>query len=224
MRIVVAAFSLALASTTLAETEPPEVTIDGLHRIHDTEMSLVYALPGTDLSGFNRVYLVEPQVNFVNGYLRAHNQRDPRNRLTEQDLQRMREDLARIFMEEFTDELQNNAGYVLVDGLAEDVLAVRPAILDLDVVAPETSPNQRSAIPSAGSMTLYMELIDSVSGDIMVKVMDHQYDRSRVQINVRDRDRNEKAARAIVRQWAVALREGLDEAHLRASARPVPEG
>ncbi len=200
-----------------ASDDWPETTIDGLHRVPDTRLDVIYALPGTDLSQFNRIYLVEPNVSFVGGYLQAHNQRHPRNPLKESDLQEMRTALARIFVEEFTDELQNNAGYVVVDGSASDVLAVRPAIIDLDVIAPETSPNERSAVASVGQMTLYMELIDSVSGDILVKAMDHQFDRTRVRINVRNRDRNEAAARAIVRQWAVTLREGLDEAHLRAS-------
>lgn len=215
-KFVVSLTCLLWAGSLVASDDYPEVTIDGLHRIPDTKLQLIYALPDTDLSQFTRIFLMQPSVNFVNGYLRAHNQRNPRSRLTESDLDDMRTALAQIFVEEFTDELQNNAGYVMVDGVAADVLAVRPAILDLDVIAPETSPNERSAVASVGSMTLYMELIDSVSGDIMVKAMDHQFDRTRARINVRNRDRNEAAARQIVRQWAVILREGLDEAHLRA--------
>ena len=162
-------------------------------------------------------FLVPPTVSFVNDYLRRFNRNNPNNRLTQSDLERMQADLSQLFIEEFTDELQNNAGYVIVDGAAEDVLAVRPAIIDLDVLAPETSPNQRSAIPSVGQMTLYMELIDSISGDILVKAMDNQFDRTRTRVNVRNRDRNEQAARAAVRHWAEILRQGLDEAHLRAS-------
>lgn len=211
-----ASLALLLSLSVGAHDAPPDVTIDGLLRIPDTDMDLIYAMPDTDLSEHNRLYLAPVSVSFVKGYKRRMNSQYAYS-ITDADMEEMKTALATTLVEEFTQVLQNDAGYVIVDGAADDVLAVRVAILDLDVVAPEAGarPNTRSAIPSAGQLTLYMELIDSVSGDILVKALDHQYDRSRVQINLRNRDRNEKAARAIIRDWAEQLRAGLDEAHTR---------
>jgi hypothetical protein len=208
---------LLLAICSVADDDPidnaPDVTIDGLHRVADSNVDLLYLKPGADFSRFTRVFIVQPHVAFVEGYRQRMNRMNPRQPVTQADMDRMKEALSALLLEVFTEELQNNGGYVVVDGAADDVLALRPAILDLDVVAPETSPNQRSAIPSVGQMTLYMELIDSISGDVLAKVLDHKSDRTRVNINLRNRDRNEQAARRIVGDWATLLREGLDDAH-----------
>lgn len=203
------------AGPAAAEEALPEITVDGLRRVKDAEMALVYAEPGADLSQYSRIYLVKPQVAFTRNWLRAQNS-IPNRRVTRQDMQRMKTELADLFIEVFRQELQNNGGYVLVEGAAEDVLIVRPAILDLDVITPDTpgTRGSRSAIASAGSMTLYMELMDSVTGDLLVKAMDNKLDRSRVRVEARDRTRNETAARNMLGEWAKQLRLALDEARL----------
>jgi hypothetical protein len=207
-------FSLTLSiSAPAAEGNPPEVTIDGLHRVKDTKMALVYAKPDVDLSQYNRIYLTEPQISFTKNWLQTQNS-IPNQTVRKADMERIKTELAALFMEVFRDELQNNGGYVLVNGIAEDVLIVHPAIVDLDVFAPDTpgTAGSRSAIPSAGSMTLYMELMDSVTGDMLVKAIDNKYDRTRTHIQARNRMRNEAAARQMLSDWANLLRLALDEA------------
>ena len=194
-------------------TNPPETTVDGLHRVTDTEMAYVYAKPAVDLAVYNRILLLEPHVAFTKNWLGTQNS-IPNQLVRPQDMERIKSDLADLFMEVFKLELQNNGGYVLVDGVADDVLMVRPAIIDLNVIAPDTPGTRgtRSAITSAGSMTLYMELMDSVTGDMLVKAMDFKFDRSRTRIQASNRVRNEGAARDILGHWAELLRMGLDEA------------
>lgn len=207
-------FAAVTNAAAAQRTEPPETTIDGLVRVPDSKVGLLYVQPGATLSPYARILLLDPHVSFVAGYKNRMNDRLHQTaRVTDADMENMKVALARLFREEFTDELQNNGGYVLVDGVADDVLALRPAIIDLDVTGPELSPNLRSAVPSVGEMMLYLELVDSVSGDILVKVLDHQFDRTRVNTALRNRDRNERAFRAMLRNWAVLMREALDEAH-----------
>jgi len=202
------------------EGNPPEVTVDGLHLVKGAKMALVYAKPGVDLSRYNRIYLAEPQVAFTKNWLRTQNS-IPNQTVTRQDMQRIKTELAALFIDVFRQELQNNGGYVLVDGIAEDVLIVQPAIFDLDVMSPDTpgTAGQRSAIASAGSMSLYMELIDSVTGDVLVKAFDNKYDRTRTRIQVQNRVRNEAAARDMLGEWAESLRLALDEARTAVSNR-----
>lgn len=213
-------FSLVLfftVATASASQEPPDVTVDGLHRVPETQVDLLYALPGADLGQYERIYLLAPEVRFVKDYKQKAN-RMYDNRLTDADIARMRDDVVRLFAEEFADELQGAGGYSLVQETGEDVLLVRPAIIDLDVLAPQaaTRPNARSTLPSAGRMTLLMELADSVSGAVLAKALDYQYDRTPVQTYLSNQARNEKAARQMLRHWASLLRQGLDEAHRRA--------
>lgn len=210
-------FLMALALSTAASgNEPPEITVDGLHLVTDTQMARVYAKPGVDLSQYNRIFLVKPTVAFRKNWLRTQNS-IPNRRVTQEDMQRIKAELADLFVDVFRQELQNNGGYVLVDGVAEDVLIVRPAIVDLDVFSPDTpgTRNQRSAIASVGTMTLYMELMDSVTGDMLVKAIDNKFDRTRTFIQAKDRTRNEYAARNMLGEWAELLRKALDEARLK---------
>lgn len=206
--------ALTLSITAFAnQGKPPEVTVDGLHRVEDTKMALVYAKPGVDLSQYNRIYLTEPQIAFTKNWLQTQNS-IPNQTVRKEDMERIKTDLAALFMEVFRQELQNNGGYVLVDGIADDVLIVHPAIVDLDVFSPDTpgTAGRRSAIPSVGSMTLYMELMDSVTGDMLVKAIDNKYDRTRTRIQAQNRVRNEAAARDMLGEWANLLRLALDEA------------
>jgi hypothetical protein len=213
------AFCMTLTISAVAEQpNPPEVTIDGLHLVKDTKMALVYAKPGVDLSQYNRIYLIEPRVAFTKNWLQTQNS-IPNQNVRKEDMERIKTELAALFMEVFRQELQNNGGYVLVDGVAEDVLIVHPAIVDLDVFSPDVpgTAGKRSAIPSAGTMTLYMELIDSVTGDMLVKAIDNKYDRTRTRIQAQNRVRNEAAARDMLGEWAVLLRLALDEARTMVS-------
>ena len=211
--IKVLALFAALNSQLAAADKLPEVTVDGLHRIKNTQMAVVYAQPGADLSQYNRIYLVEPKIAFRKNWLRTQNS-IPNQTVSNEDMQRIKSELASLFTEVFKQELQNNGGYVLVDGVAEDVLLVHPAIVDLDVLSPDTpgTRGQRSAIASVGSMSLYMELIDSVTGDTLVKAMDNKYDRTRVRAQASNKTRNEIAAREMLGEWAELLRMALDEA------------
>lgn len=210
--IIALCMTLSIAAAA-SERTPPRTTVDGLHLIEGTKMALVYAKPDVDLSQYNRIFLIEPQVAFTKNWLRTQNS-IPNQTVRKEDMERIKKELAELFIEVFREELQNNGGYVLVDGTAEDVLIVRPAIIDLDVFAPDTpgTTRTRSAIPSAGTMTLYMELIDSVTGDVMVKAMDNKFDRTRTRIQVQNRVRNEAAAREMLGNWANVLRLALDEA------------
>lgn len=196
-----------------AGATPPEVTIDGLHRINGTKMTLVYAKPGVDLSQYNRIHLMEPHVAFKKNWLKAQNS-IPHQYVRTEDMERIKTELAALFTDIFKRELQDKGGYILADDFAEDVLVIRPAIVDLDVIAPDIpgTRNTRSLSYSAGSMALYMELMDSVTGDMLVKSLDSKYDRNRAPSATINKSRNEAAARAMLSEWAELLRRGLDEA------------
>jgi len=207
-------FCATLSITVLAaEANPPLITVDGLHLIKDTKMARVYAKPDADLSQYNRIYLAEPQIAFTKNWLQTQNS-IPNQTVRKEDMQRIKVELAELFMEVFREELQNNGGYVLVDGVADDVLIVHPAIIDLDVFSPDVpgTAGTRSVIPSVGTMTLYVELIDSVTGDLLVKAIDNKVDRTRIFIQAKNSLRNEAAARVMLNDWAQLLRLALDEA------------
>lgn len=214
--ISIAIAGLLLTFAAVADKkEPPAVTVDGLHLIEGTEMARVYAKPGVNLSQYQRVYLVKPQIAFAKDWQRQQNQ-IPNRVVTSEDMQRIKTELADLFVETFKTELQDKGDYEIVEEIADDVLVVRPAIVNLNVVAPYSprNRNDRSALASAGYMTLYMELLDAVTSDRLVMAIDNKYDRSMPSNFRSDKDRNEDAARELLGEWAELLRLALDEAHV----------
>ncbi|MDH4019403.1 MAG: hypothetical protein OEU84_07370, partial [Xanthomonadales bacterium] len=95
------------------------------------------------------------------------------------------------------------------------VLLVRPAIVNLDVVAPDvgnSSSFSRSYSNRAGEMTLNIELFDSLTNDKIAKATDRKRDYDRGYAEWRTSVNNRAVARRMMTVWAKALRSALDEA------------
>ena len=195
-----------------SDSDVPQTTIEGLKLVENPkQMAYVWAQPGADLSQYERVYIAEPLVAFKKNWQRDQNRGHIKVRSS--DMERIKNNVAGLFIEVFTEEL-GKGGYTLANERAEDVLLVRPAIIDLDVTAPDVRSTARSQsfATSAGSMTLYVELIDSETGDMLAKALDRRADRDTGTLQWQTGPANRAAALRIIRPWAEALREALDEA------------
>lgn len=203
------------STTALDKADVPEVTVEGLRLVSGTkDIAYVWAFPGVSLSQYNHVYLLEPAVAFKQGWRKEQNRNSPSGlRVTVHDMDRIRDGLKDLFLDVFTKELKAG-GYSLATERAEDVLIVRPAILNLDVNAPDIqrAGARESMVTSAGSMTLYMELIDSESDFLLAKAMDPTSDRESHMLQWQTGAANRQAARLLMEPWAKALRNVLDEA------------
>jgi len=210
------AFAVVLAagaSLGLAD-ELPDVTEDGLHRVEDSKLSVVYIEPGADFSIYHKVMLLEPYVAFKKNWQRDQN-RSSVHRITTSDMEKMKERLKTEFQAVFIEVLEANDGYPVVEAAGEDVLLLRPAIINLDARAPDI---QRAGVSqtyaeSAGEMTLYLEVYDSVTGDLIGKALDRKMDRRTGYLTWQTSVTNKQAANRILSSWAQVLRDGLDEAH-----------
>lgn len=199
---------LLVAAGAAANDKPPEVDAHGLHLVHNSELRLVYQLPGSDLSQYDRVILVDAYVAFKKDWKREHN--DGMSRVTNQEMEKIKARVAEEFRSAFTEELEKQ-GFPVVDQTAtgDDVLIVRPAIINLDIAAPDPMHqinNMRTVAPSAGQMTLYAEIYDSVSSQMIAKVMDPQADRGfGGTMMAQNRATNKLAEDRIVKHWADVL-------------------
>jgi len=195
-----------------SKTEVPEYTVEGLKRVPDTkDIAYVWAEPGADLSQYARIFLVEPYVAFRKNWQRDQNRGTLK--VSSSDMERIKKNVQELFMEVFTEELVKG-GYALTDELAEDVLIVKPAIIDLDVTAPDVRSAGRTNTftTSAGSMTLYIELYDSETGDLLAKALDPKTERDKGYMQWQTGPANRAAAKRMMEPWAEALRKGLDKA------------
>ena len=219
MRHLLIILSLILLSSFAADSiakkkdDLPEYTVEGLKRVQNPKyMALVYAEPGADLHQYDRVYLVEPYVAFKKNWQREQN-RGYAMKVKKSDMEKIKEGVTKIFMEVFTEELEKG-GYKLANERAEDVLIVKPAIIDLNVNAPDIATPGRTATftESSGSMTLYLELYDSETNDLLAKALDRKADRGHGFMEWQTRVTNIAAGKRMMRPWAEALRKALDEA------------
>jgi hypothetical protein len=137
------------------------------------------------------------------------------NKVSQSDMDKISQALSKEFTVIFTEQLQEKGEYEIVDSAGDDVLTLRPAIVDLDVTAPDISSANmsRTYVTSAGQMTLYLELIDSATGDVIGKAVDRQHARRNSgQISYSNRVTNKAEADRILRRWASLLRDALDDA------------
>jgi hypothetical protein len=207
-------------TTAWSRDNQPPITVDGLHLVPDTRLGLVYMDPEADLSIFSRLLLMDAQVAFKKNWRRDINQEKPFH-VTASDMERIKTEVSALFREIFAAELKS-AGFTLVAEQAQDTLIIRPAIVDLNINSPDTPRGGtiRNITESAGDMTLYLELRDSITGDLLAKAMDFQFDRSNITPFMMDRTRNSNAANRILADWARVLVEGLKETGVKTSAQP----
>ena len=219
--VVLALFSL---NTVAGNKTFPEVSDDGLHLVKGTKMAVVYAEPGADLSIYTRIRLVAPEIAFKKNW-----ERDQRSRSTSKvsrvNTKKIKSDLADMFAAVFYDTL-TAGGYELVAEDGEDVLLIRPSIVNLDIKAPERHGTGRtnSYTRTAGEMTLYIELYDSETGDLIAKALDYSMDNPNEQgiYTWANASSNQRAAERILTGWANILLNGLNEAK-NSPMIPLPE-
>ena len=210
--ILAVIFALATISPALAKKNLPAVNDEGMELVKDSDLAAVYADPGADLSIYNRIWLQDATVAFKKNWQRDQN-RGNRLKVRTEDMERIQEDVATLFREVFTEELLDG-GYELAEEIGDDVLLVKPAIVDLDVIAPDIQRAGRtySYSESAGEMTLNLELFDSITGDKIAKATDRKRDYRRGYVEWRTSVSNRSDARRMMTSWATALRSALDEA------------
>jgi hypothetical protein len=210
--ILAVVFALATISPAMAKKSLPAVNDEGMELVKDSKLTTVYADPGADLSIYNRILLQDATVAFKKNWQRDQN-RAHRFKVRTEDMERIQEDVATLFREVFTRELLDG-GYEMAEEIGDDVLLVKPAIVDLDVIAPDIQRTGRtfSYSESAGEMTLNLELFDSLTGDKIAKATDRQRDFRRGYVEWRTSVSNRADARRMMTSWAKALRSALDEA------------
>ena len=211
--VLLALFS---ASAVAKKAALPETTKDGLHLKHQDKLGAVYTLPGASLSAYERIKLVDVYVAFEKNYQRDYNRDEMgiANRLTDDDMKKIKEKVASEFKRVFTKELEKG-GYKVVDETGKDVMILRPAIINLQITAPEIAKMNmsRTIVRSSGSLTLYMELYDSVTSQKFAEVIDAEELGNDAFAHVANQGTNLMALDETLEKWARLLRKRLDEAH-----------
>ena len=190
------------------------MSYDGLQPVRVKGISLAYKRPDATLAGYQRVMIEPVEVRFHKSWNPTQSgSRLPLSAAAREDI---RTGLAKLVREQFEKALTAQGRYPVVAAAAPDVLKLRVNIANLYVNAPEAasgaSPSYNFSM-SAGEMTLFLELFDSETGQILARAVDRQEGRSPNIARMAGSVTNIAAAEGIAAEWARIMRDALDRAH-----------
>jgi len=213
--LLASAILLTSASAATKADLDEAMSHDGLSKITVKDIDLAFARPGATLAGYNKIKLEPIYVAFSKSWDPKRTGSNIKLGNTERD--KIKTNVATLVNDEFTKELQKKGGYQIVNEAGPDVLTVKISIVNLYVNAPDVQSAGRSHVytVSAGEMTLFMELFDSETGQVLARVVDRREGRGAGgnMMTLGGSVQNAAEASDIASGWARILRKGLDKAH-----------
>jgi hypothetical protein len=205
-------------STTGSGAASPDMTEEGLKKVDVRGIDAAYVRPGSSLGNYKRILLDPVQVSFSKDW--KPDKTGSYLPLSNEDRERIRKDLAELFVTTATEVLEKG-GYPVVTESGPDVLRVTAELADVYINAPDTMSAGRSYsfVMSAGHMTLVAELRDSETGQIMARVFDQHEARNDHYLQLSTSVSNSAEARDAVRMWANVLLGRLNAVRVE----PTPE-
>lgn len=166
-----------------------------------------------DWSRYSGIELQRAAVSFRKNWARDQRNRSG-NRPTEESMQRIKSSLSDLLDEVFRQELSVKDGFTMSESGGTDVLRISPRIINLDVYAPDRMRDHigYALTDSKGSMTLELEMHDSVNGTLLAHMTDIRSDPHRGYFEWTTSVTNRRAARFMFIRWAKKLRKLLVEA------------
>lgn len=184
---------------------------DGLILVQSTDTTIIYTKENLDLSTFENVFIIPSKVAFKKNWKRSYNnsQGSAFQRLTDKDVTELQTDVATFFDEVFKEELDKNAVLTIVETNNAEALILKPYIINLDLNAPDTktSSNARTYVKSTGEATLYLEIFDGKTGEILARIIDDRPIGDDSFAKWASRAQNKADARRTIKKWAESLNE-----------------
>jgi hypothetical protein len=199
------------APPTIQEGPDAEVSYDGLHVVDNSAFKAAWADPDIDFSRYNKImpggaFFEYRAVKKTSGTTRAISSQ---SEFYIDD--KAREKLKEVVSEIFNEELAKSSRFTVTDAPGPDVLIIRGGLHDIvSNVPPEIIGRGDVYLSSVGEITLILEVVDSMSGEVIVRAVERRaLDRSGMAM--RSSTVNTWAeVRRVTRRWATKLRDGLD--------------
>lgn len=218
LSFIALAASMVIGCNSTNPTNAPQVSPEGMELKKSTRSTVAYKKEGVDFSEYDKVQILPSAVAFKKNWKRDYNrdQISLSTRINDADVIRMKADMAELFDEVFKEEFGKDAKFSLVDKVSSKTLVVRPAIINLDVSAPDmrSAINVKTYADDAGQATLFIELYDGVSGEILARAVNTAVAGDNSYYQWANRVSNRADAKRMIRKWAKALRIKFDEAHM----------
>ena len=211
--------AMALVVSCQSTTEAPQVSPEGMQLKVSKRSTVAYKKEGVDFSEYNSVQILPSQVAFKKNWQRDFNRSQPSisARVKDEDVLRIKAGVAKLFDEGFKEEFGKAGDNLLVEKAGTGTLIIRPAIIDLDVNAPDLKSAGRvtTYVQETGKATLFLELYDGVSGEILARIIDSEIVGDNMYAQWANRVTNTANAKRTIRKWAKALRVKYDQAQVK---------
>ncbi|MFD2167845.1 DUF3313 family protein [Thalassotalea euphylliae] len=206
---------ILMSSSSIAADKQVAQSFDGLELRIDEKNKKAYIDPDADFGNYSKYMLMDVEVRFRKNWQRDKNRNASTlsSRVSDEDVMNIKAEMAELFNQIFQEEF-TKSNYELVDKVSSGVLLIRPAIVDLDVYNPDldTPGRNKAYSKSTGSATIYIELYDGVSGDILARVAESKKLGDRHYYRWANRVTNRADASRVMRNWASRLIEAFDRA------------
>ncbi len=214
LTIIALVTAMVIGCNSTNPTNAPLLSPEGMPLKKSTSSTVAYKKEGVDFSEYNKVQILPSAVAFKKNWQREH--RSLSTRVRDADVMRIKAEVATLFDEVFKEEFGKDAKFKLVDQVSSNTLVIRPAIVDLDVAAPDikSATNVKTYANNAGEATLFLELYDGVSGEILARVISSSVAGNDSYYQWANCVSNRVEAKRMIRKWAKALRIKFNEAHM----------
>ncbi len=205
-------FALLTGCATFSQDDLPAISTDGLERVSNKSLDVLYVRPSIDFSRYETVFVTTPAVEFDADWQRRQNSTDP-YRVTDKDLETIKQMVRDDVVDVFRKELSESTNYTIVDSVAEASLILTPKIINLDIINPLNNQSYRITVfaDNSGSMTLEIELEETKSAKVLIRLKDRSrgYDHTNFhrQSSVLVRYEN----RRVLRRWARSLNDVINQ-------------
>lgn len=207
-RFIVVSLTLSMLACSSGPPVTPEPGMEIIEHDRDGEFQ---AAIGVDWSAYSKILLETATVEFRDNWVRDQKRYDD-NIVRERDVVRIKTGASELLGKVLTREL-SGAGYEMTDESGPGVMRFTPRIVDLDIVAPDRISDNIvvSLTDSQGSLTLELEIHDSVSGVLLATTRQYRDDPYKGYMERTTSATNSRAFRLMMERWADWLIERFDE-------------
>jgi hypothetical protein len=188
-----------------------EVTYDGLHEVKSTTASKTWVKPGASLSGYSKIQIKAIGIAYRED-IQFSNRRSYRSGKGYSLTAKNKADFNLVIREAFLSELGKSEHFTITEESGFDVLQVNIGLYDVvSFVPPETGGRNFIYLKEIGAGTLILELRDSVTESIILRVADRRAAEQSGIIFESNRATTVSEIRRLGKAWGRLVRMRLEE-------------
>ncbi len=203
--VAFAAFTVIACSGIQDEQVTPEArTHDGLLIVESDRTTQIQLKQNVDWDNYDKAVIAQSHVAFKTNWERDYNREHRASRVRQDDMDTIRARVGEIVHRSVTDKFSEVPGMTVTTQADANTLLIKPNVINLDVNAPDLNSSgvNRTYARSAGSLTMYLEIYDATSGEILARWIEDLRDREDMYLSWTNRVTNTAAAKRVIDRWA----------------------